>query len=174
MEEFSLPEDITALNDEELDDLLEGAVRAFDAKAGSSTVTSDDLANLRALAKAVNDIRAEKVERIEAAEKAAAEIEQLAASVRGDEAEEATASDDAEEPAESEPVAEPEPVKEPVMASAVVKQRALDLSRVRVHQPRVLPKDPNRARRSPPPSMSPATSKRSGVTPSVCVCRPES
>lgn len=47
MEEFSLPEDVTALNDEELDDLLEGAVRAFDAKAGSATVTSDDLDDQR-------------------------------------------------------------------------------------------------------------------------------
>jgi hypothetical protein len=142
MEEFSLPEDITALNDEELDDLLEGAVRAFDAKAGSSTVTTDDLAKLRELATAVNDIRAEKADRMEAAEKAAAEIEQLAASVRGDDGEEVTASDEPEEPAEPEPVVEPEPAK-PVSASAVVKQRALDLSRVRVHQPRVLPPDPN-------------------------------
>ncbi|MFD1662335.1 hypothetical protein ACFSL4_30130 [Streptomyces caeni] len=30
MEEFSLPEDITALNDDELDALLDGAVKAFD------------------------------------------------------------------------------------------------------------------------------------------------
>ncbi|MDX3345889.1 major capsid protein [Streptomyces sp. ME02-6987-2C] len=142
MEEFSLPEDITALNDEELDDLLDGAVKAFDAKAGSNTVTNDELAKLRELATAVNDIRAEKAERIEAAEKAAAEIEQLAASVRGDDGEEeVTASDEPEEPAEPEPAAEPEP--KPVTASAVAKSRALDLSRVRVHQPRVLPKDPN-------------------------------
>ncbi|MFF5968266.1 major capsid protein [Streptomyces collinus] len=143
MEEFSLPEDITALNDEELDDLLEGAVRAFDAKAGSATVTSDDLDSLRKLATAVNDIRAEKAERIEAAEKAAAEIEELAASVRGDTGEEVTASDEPEQPAEAEQPAEPEPAKEPVTAAATVKSRALDLSRVRVRQPRVLPPDPN-------------------------------
>ncbi len=142
MEEFSLPEDITALNDEDLDDLLEGAVRAFDAKAGSSTVTTDDLAKLRELATAVNDIRAEKADRLAAAEQAAAEIEQLAASVRGNDGEEATASaEEPEEPAEPEPVAEPDP--KPVTASAVVKSRALDLSRVRVHQRRVLPPDPN-------------------------------
>ncbi|MFE4757603.1 hypothetical protein ACFVW1_45490 [Streptomyces olivochromogenes] len=49
MEEFSLPEDITALTDEELDNLLDGAVRAFDAKAGSSTVTADDLVGARNL-----------------------------------------------------------------------------------------------------------------------------
>ncbi|MFJ6565603.1 major capsid protein [Streptomyces sp. NPDC091412] len=145
MEEFSLPEDITALSDDELDELLDGAVKSFDAKAGSSTVTTDDLTKLRELATAVNDIRAEKAERIAAAEQAAAEIEQLAAAVRGDDPEEATASvNELEEPAEPEPAVELESAKEPVAASgAVVKQRALDLSRVRVHQPRVLPPDPN-------------------------------
>ncbi|WP_086729481.1 major capsid protein [Streptomyces carpinensis] len=144
MEEFSLPEDITALSDDELDALLEGAVKAFDAKAGSSTVTTDDLAKLRELATAVDSIRTEKAERIAAAEQAAAEIEQLAAQVRGDDPEEATASsaEPEEEPADPEPVAEPETA--PVTASrAVAKARALDLSRVRVHQPRVLPPDPN-------------------------------
>ncbi|MER6981446.1 cell wall protein, partial [Streptomyces carpinensis] len=70
MEEFSLPEDITALSDDELDALLEGAVKAFDAKAGSSTVTTDDLAKLRELATAVDSIRTEKAERIAAAEQA--------------------------------------------------------------------------------------------------------
>ncbi|MFB7114839.1 major capsid protein [Streptomyces sp. NPDC056291] len=143
MEEFSLPEDITVLTDDELDDILDGAVKAFDAKAGSSTVTSDDLTKLRELATAVNDIRAEKAERIAAAEQAAAEIEALAATVRGDDPEEPTASaeTDPEQPAELEPATDPQP--EPVTASATVKQRALDLSRVRVHQPRVLPPDPN-------------------------------
>ncbi|MFD8614644.1 major capsid protein [Streptomyces sp. NPDC059631] len=115
-------------------------LKAFDAKAGSSTVTTDDLAKLRELATAVDNIRTEKAERIAAAQQAAAEIEQLAAQVRGDDPEEATAS--AEEP--EEPAAEPEPAKEPVTASgAVIKPRALDLSRVRINQPRVLPSDPN-------------------------------
>ncbi|MET7609047.1 major capsid protein [Streptomyces avermitilis] len=141
MEEFSLPEDITTLNDEELDALLEGAVRAFDSKAGSTTVTSDDLTQLRELATVVENIRAEKVERIQAAEKAAAEIEKLAASVRGDDPEQATV--EPAEPAAVEPPAEPEPAKETVTAAGAPKCRALDLSRVRVHQPRVLPPDPN-------------------------------
>ncbi len=143
MDEFSLPEDITALNDDELDALLEGAVKAFDAKAGSTTVTTDDLAKLRELATAVDSIRTEKAERIAAAEQAAAEIEQLAAQVRGDDLEEAVALvEPEEEPAEPEPVADPETA--PVTASgAVARARALDLSRVRVHQPRVLPPDPN-------------------------------
>ncbi|MFD0208930.1 major capsid protein [Streptomyces hirsutus] len=143
MEEFSLPEDITALNDEELDNLLDGAVKAFDAKASSSTVTTDDLTQLRELATAVENIRAEKAERIEAAQKAAAEIEQLAASVRGDDPEQAATTAETTEPAAVEPAAETEPAAEPVTAAATVRQRALDLSRVRVHQPRVLPPDPN-------------------------------
>lgn len=91
-------------HDDELDELLDGAVKALDAKAGSSTVTSDDLDSLRKLATAVNDIRAEKADRIEAAQKAAAEIEQLAASVRGDDGEEeVVASKETEEPSPSRP-----------------------------------------------------------------------
>lgn len=144
-DEFELPEDITALTDDELDHLLDGAVQAFDAKAGSTTVTSDDLASLRQLATAVNDIRAEKEERRQAAEQAAAEIEELAAAVRGDDGEgtEQEGADDATEP-EAEPEPEPVPEKEPVAASLAVKERrALDLSKVRSRQPRVLPPDPN-------------------------------
>jgi hypothetical protein len=142
MEEFSLPEDITALNDEELDALLDGAINAFDAMSRSSTVTTDDLVRLRELATGVESIRAEKAERIEAAQQAAAEIEALAATVRGDEGEPA-ATVEPTEPAAVEPAVEAEPAKETVTAAATVKGRSLDLSRVRAHQPRVLPADPN-------------------------------
>ncbi|MER6367430.1 major capsid protein [Streptomyces mirabilis] len=142
MEEFSLPEDITALNDEELDALLDGAINAFDAMSRSSTVTTDDLVRLRELATGVESIRAEKAERIEAAQQAAAEIEALAATVRGDEGEPAAAVEPTE-PAAVEPAVEAEPAKETVTAAATVKGRSLDLSRVRAHQPRVLPADPN-------------------------------
>ncbi|WP_420037762.1 hypothetical protein ACN2WE_40890 [Streptomyces sp. cg28] len=91
---------------------MDGAVRALDAKAGSGTVTTDDHANLREVATAVNNIRAEKVTRLEAA----AGIEKLAASVRGDEEDEAvTASDESATPAEPEVALEPEPA--PVIAS---------------------------------------------------------
>ncbi|MFE7935607.1 cell wall protein, partial [Streptomyces sp. NPDC057456] len=125
MEEFFLPDDITALSDDELDNLLDGAVKAFDAKAGSSTVTTDDLTQLREQATAVENIRTEKAERIEAAQKAAAEIEALAATVRGDDGQEAaTGEQPAAEPA-AEPAVEPEPAKETVTASAQVKGRAL-------------------------------------------------
>ncbi|GGR59842.1 MULTISPECIES: major capsid protein [Streptomyces] len=123
MEEFALPDDITALNDEELDALLDGAVKAFDVKGGSSTVTYGDITQLRELATAVQNICTEKAERIEAAQKAAVEIEALAATVRGDAPEQVAAT----EPAEP----------------AAAEGRALNLSRVRAHQPRVLPADPN-------------------------------
>ncbi|MEV6738699.1 hypothetical protein AB0N14_17890 [Streptomyces sp. NPDC051104] len=165
MEEFSLPEDITALTDDELDALLDGAVKAFDAKAGSSTVTTDDLTKLRELATAVEDIRKEKAERIAAAEQAAAEIEQLAAAVRGDDPEEPTvAANEPEEPAEPEPVAEPEPEKPVTAFGAVAKARAPDLSRVRVHQPRMLPRTRTRPGRSPRQPTCPATSPASRWT----------
>ncbi|MFF3654881.1 major capsid protein [Streptomyces olivochromogenes] len=143
MEEFSLPEDIAALNDEELDSLLDGAISAFDVMSRSSTVTTDDLNRLRELATGVENIRAEKALRIEAAQKAAAEIEALAATVRGDDPEQAATATEPTEPAAVEPPAEAEPAKETVTAAAAVKGRALDLSRVRAHQPRVLPADPN-------------------------------
>ncbi|MEU7323415.1 major capsid protein [Streptomyces griseoviridis] len=142
MEEFSLPEDITALNDEDLDGLLDGAVQAFDSLSRSSTVTTDDLTRLRELATGVENIRTEKAERIEAAQQAAAEIEALAATVRGEDLEQAATAEPTESGAVEAP-AEPEPAKEPVTASASVGRRALDLSRVRAHQPRVLPADPN-------------------------------
>lgn len=124
MEEFSLPEDITAHNDEELDALLDGAINAFDAMSRSSTVTTDDLARLRELATEVENIRAEKAERIAAAQQAATTAETT-------------------EPAAVEPLTEAEPAKETATATAVVKNRALDLSRIRAHQPRALPSDPN-------------------------------
>ena len=148
---FELPDEYSTLSDQELAELLEGAVAAFDAKSNSTTVTADDLAQLRQLATAVDDIRAEQASRLAAAEQAAAEIDALAAKVRGgndepaasdtdsgDDDGEATASD------EPEPEPEPEPKPEPVTASAIIPaRRALDLSAVRRHQPRVLPPDPN-------------------------------
>ncbi|MBT2490640.1 major capsid protein [Streptomyces sp. ISL-96] len=145
MDPFELPEDITALNDEELSDLLEGAVAAFDARSTSSVVTPGDLEQLRSLATAVNDIRAEQQARHEAATQAAAEIDALAAQVRG--------GDPALEPVEpaepAEPVAAADPAPEvetppaPETATAsLVTRPALDLSQVRRRQPRVLPPPP--------------------------------
>lgn len=143
MDPFELPDDITALNDDELGGLLEGAVAAFDARSSSSTVTSDDLAQLRELATAVDNIRQEQAGRQEAAQQAAAEIDALAAQVRGGDAD--PEGGDGEDPAAGDPEAaagteDPAPVpEEPVTAAAVARRPALDLSRVRSRQPRVLP-----------------------------------
>ncbi|MEU8870446.1 major capsid protein [Streptomyces javensis] len=155
MAEFELPEDLTTLStltDDQLSELLEGAVAAFDGKSGSTTVTAKDLEQLRALAAGIGAIRAEQQQRREAAELAAAEIDALAAQVRGPEAppettesggdaeDEATAS--ADEPAK-EPEPEPGPTPATQTASAsLVARPALDLSHVRRRQPRVLPEPP--------------------------------
>ncbi|MFI6290031.1 major capsid protein [Nonomuraea sp. NPDC050790] len=142
MERFELPDDITALDDVELSALLEGAVAAFDALSTSDRVAPDDLAELRRLSTAVADIRNEMQARVAEAEAAAAEIDQLAAQVRGT---------PVEEPVEAavggEPVAadEPDAPEEPVTASSAVVPRqrpALDLSGVRRRMPSVLPPAP--------------------------------
>ena len=147
MADFEIPEDITALNDDELNEALAGAVAAFDAKSQSTSVTSKDLESLRTLATAVESIRTEQAARRAAAEQAAAEIDALAAQVRGGDADpEPTtdppkAEDTTTAAAEPEPTAEPEP--EPKTATAAGVQRpALDLSHVRRRQPRVLPEPP--------------------------------
>lgn len=142
MSDFTIPEDISGLNDEELSALHEGAMAAFDAQSSSTTVTPDDLANLRALAGCVDNIRQEQATRLAAAQEAATEIDALAARIRGQEA-------------AVEPAAEPEPVPaavepEPVPAAAVVtaattpasRRPAMNLSTVRRGQPRVLPVGP--------------------------------
>lgn len=140
-EPYELPEDITALSDEDLNEALEGAVAAFDAKSTSSTVTPKDLDQLRSLATGVESIRAEQVARMDAATQAAAEIDALAAQVRGADPEEPAAEP---EPAPEEPAAEPEPAPEPAptATASLMTRPALDLSHVRRRQPRVLPEPP--------------------------------
>lgn len=150
MADFEVPEDITALTDEELADALSGAVKAFDAKSTSTSVTSKDLESLRSLATAVESIRSEQGSRREAAEQAAAEIDSLAAQVRGGDAdtdtaategaEGATAEDTTAAATDAEPEPEPEPAPKAVAASS--HRPALNLSGVRRRQPRVLPEPP--------------------------------
>ncbi|MFF4755562.1 major capsid protein [Streptomyces sp. NPDC002514] len=151
MADFEVPEDITALNDDELAEALAGAVAAFDTKSQSTSVTSKDLDSLRSLATTVEAIRTEQASRRDAAEQAAAEIDALAAQVRGgdaagtdtaaeggeDTSDEATA---AATDAEAEPEAEVEPASKAVAASS--HRPALNLSGVRRRQPRVLPEAP--------------------------------
>lgn len=145
MADFEIPEDITALNDDELNEALAGAVSAFDSKSQSTTVTTKDLESLRSLATAVDGIRTEQASRRQAAEQAAAEIDSLAAQVRGTDAEtaeepEADATASADTTAEVEVEVEPEPA--PKVTAAVIQRPALDLSNVRRRQPRVLPDAP--------------------------------
>lgn len=143
MSDFQLPEDITPLDSQDLDDLLESALAAFDAKATSASVTSDDLTAMRELSAGIDKIRQEKAARVEAAQAAADEIEQLAARVRGGEAP-ATDTTDNNTGDATDTDAAPEATAEtdtPAVAAstALVARPALDLSGVRRRQPRVLP-----------------------------------
>lgn len=151
MADFEFPEDITALNDEELSTALAGAVEAFDARSQSTSITPKDLEALRSLAKGIESIRGEQAARHEAAEAAAAEIDALAAQIRGGDGDPAGDAGEGEggggeggaggdTTAAAEPEPEPEPA--PVTASAIIQRPALDLSGVRRRQPRVLPDAP--------------------------------
>ncbi|WP_433856660.1 major capsid protein [Streptomyces kronopolitis] len=146
MADFEIPEDVTALNDDELAEALEDAVTEFDSRSQSTSVTTRDIESLRALATAVESIRTEQAARHTAAEQAAAEIDALAAQVRGgqEEPEPAGDADEGEPAAAAEPEPAPEPAPEPVPAvsAAVVQRPALNLSGVRRRQPRVLPEPP--------------------------------
>ncbi|MFZ3595043.1 major capsid protein [Streptomyces sp. BH104] len=145
MADFEIPEDVTALNDDELAEALESAVTEFDSRSQSTTVTAKDIESLRSLATAVESIRGEQAARRDEAEKAAAEIDALAAQVRGGndkpETDDAGDGEPAAE-AEPEPAAEPEPEPAPAVSAAVIQRPALDLSHVRRRQPRVLPEPP--------------------------------
>ncbi|MFJ7586964.1 major capsid protein [Streptomyces sp. NPDC097617] len=142
MTDFEIPEDVSALSDDQLNDTLAGAVEAFDAMSQSSSVTTGDLESLRSLATCVDSIRTEQASRRAAAEQAAAEIDALAAQVRGGTNEPAEDAPGEVEAAAAEP--EPEPDPAPTVTAAVVVQRpALNLSGVRRRQPRVLPEPPS-------------------------------
>lgn len=175
-ESKNLPEDVTTLSsddistlsNDELAELLELAVQQFDAKSKSTTVTADDLAQLRALTKIVDGVRQEQQARTEAAEKAAAEIDELAAQVRGEKKKDDGGGKDDEDEGRDPETSEPEgrqdgrptsdsprddtkpKTKKPAMdgeaeavsASAIARRPALDLSSVRSRQPRVLPEPP--------------------------------
>lgn len=141
--EFDIPEDVTALDDEQLAAALDGARSAFAALSAESTVTQDGLTRMRALSACVENCRAEQGARVQAAEAAAAEIEQLAATVRGDEPGTQTGDEPPAETTaavETAPATEPETV--PATATAALARPSLNLSQVRARQPRVLPEPP--------------------------------
>ncbi|KPI33273.1 hypothetical protein OV450_1361 [Actinobacteria bacterium OV450] len=141
MDPFELPESYSNLNDDELSALLDGAVAAFEARSTSTSVSATDLEEMRTIAAAVTDIRAEQATRLEAAATAAAEIDALAAQVRGEEVaaavEPAVEPDPAPEPEATASADEPEP--ETVVAAAPPARPALNLSAIRARQRLVLP-----------------------------------
>src|SRR5690606_36471167 len=137
---------LATVGDDQLIELQDKAVAAFDAKYTATSITPSDLAAARKLKAGVEKFRAERTRRRTEAEAAAAELDALAAEVHGDQAAQAEDGEGEDEPGEVEAAAvEPEPVKpdpEPTLqASSVIPPRrpALDLSSVRRRQPRVLP-----------------------------------
>ncbi|MFF2612368.1 major capsid protein [Kitasatospora sp. NPDC058046] len=142
MDPFELPENFSALTDDELGALLDNATGAFEARSGAANISTEDLAEMRALAAGVASIRAEQAARLDAAQQAAAEIDALAAQVRGE---------TPEEPAVAEPEAEAEPEigatasdgPEPEATAAATPPArpapTLNLGAVRARQRRVLP-----------------------------------
>lgn len=145
-DQYELPEDVTALTSEELEQHLADAVAEFETRSQTTTVTAKDLEALRALAAGVKALRAEKQARLEAAQQAAAEIDALAAEVLEmppTEPQDNEASDETDTDSEPEAQPEPEPEQEPVTASTAVARRpALDLSVVRRTVPRVTQQEP--------------------------------
>ncbi|MEU7093019.1 major capsid protein [Kitasatospora aureofaciens] len=140
MDPFELPETFNALTDDELSALLDSATAAFNARSTSANISTDDLDEMRALAAGVASIRAEQAARLEAAQQAAAEIDALAAQVRGETPEESAAEADTEVEPEDEVTASDDP--EPETATAVATPPArptLNLGAVRARQRRVLP-----------------------------------
>ncbi|MFJ7090365.1 major capsid protein [Streptomyces mirabilis] len=154
--DFEIPEDVTALDDEALAQALDGARAAFAALSGQDVIDGDAMGRMRSLAACVEDIRTEQTARVEAATQAAAEIETLAAQVRGEQANpQAPAAPEGQEPAEpvaaaieqppATPAAPAQPAGQPEgerTASAIATRPALNLRAVRRAQPRVLPEAP--------------------------------
>ncbi|MEU6594255.1 major capsid protein [Streptomyces sp. NPDC046881] len=146
MEEFQIPEDVAALDNDQLAEALAGATEAFQALASQNRVDDDTMGQLRALSNCVQSIRQEQADRIQAAERTAQEIEELAAQVRGEDPQAAPAEEPpaaettaaTEQPAQ--PPAAPEAPATPAAPTATASiGRTLDLSLVRARQPRVLP-----------------------------------
>lgn len=80
---YRLPDDVTALSDQELGDNLSAAIRSFKNLSATTTVTPQTLPNLRELKASIQALKDEQAERTNAALAAAAEIDQLSADVFG-------------------------------------------------------------------------------------------
>jgi len=114
---FTMPEDLTALGDEELAELRADAVEAFDAlyESEDADLGSDDVTVMQQLADAVDAIRSEENRRESERQEARETAQQLAQRVRPEESTEEVAETEAAEieTAETaEPVAEEQAVEQ--------------------------------------------------------------
>ncbi len=145
---YELPEDVTQLSDDVLEDNLSAAVRSFRTVSATNVVTPQTLPNLRTLKASIATLKAEQEARTAAASEAAAEIDALTADVFGNgAADDAPEGDDvaasAEVPAEPAAAEVVEPVHvitdaaEPASVTASgspVRRSSLNLSAVRAAQ----------------------------------------
>lgn len=113
--DFEIPETVDGLDLDALNALEGDAVTAFDALHDDPDLTSEGLARLRALARFVRQVRTRQGEILEAAAQVAAELDDLAGQVHGDEQDDSELADSEPAPGVAEPgveVPEPEPVTE--------------------------------------------------------------
>ncbi|AWN08373.1 major capsid hexamer protein [Streptomyces phage Salete] len=140
-EMYNLPEDVTALTDDELDTNLAAAVKSFSTVSQTTVVTPQTLPNLRTLKASIQTLKDERASRTAAAEAAAAEIDALTADVFGDESVDVAASAETEDTeaapeAEATTEAAPAEVIEPteVVTASGVRRTSLNLAAVRAKQ----------------------------------------
>lgn len=139
MSEYSLPEDVTQLSDDELEANLTAAVRSFKAAVSVDVIKSDTIKGLETLKASIETLKSEQTSREEEAVAAAARIDELTKSVFGEDEVAASAET---ELAEAEPVAETEVVVEPTavvkaaesVTASGVKRNSLNLAAVRARQ----------------------------------------
>jgi len=144
-ESYTLPEDVTALSSDELDQHIADATAAFQAMRESPDLTTEDLPALRALAAGIETLRGEHANRQAAAEAANAEIAQLSAQILGEE----TRADEADAQAETAVVEETD-VTDDVTASTRIAQKPLvRLNSVRKRLPEITSPEPGPARLKP-------------------------
>ena len=131
---YELPEDITRLSDESLEENLAAAVRSFKAEATTNVVRPDTIKTLETLKASIEQLKAEQATRLTAAEEAAARIDQLSAEVFGEDETEVEAEAEVEEVAEA--AAETEALEGKIIEPAVTAsaRRSLNLSAVRAKQ----------------------------------------
>jgi hypothetical protein len=125
---YELPEDVTRLSDDALEENLAAAVRAFKAESVTTTVTAQTIPNLRSLKASIQALKDEQAARITAAEAAAAEIDALTAEVFAEDTEAAEAETVV---TEAETVVAESEVIEPTAVVTASSRRALNLSAVR-------------------------------------------